>query len=46
MGIANAAFTLAIGALGALVCWKGFKLAVRIVKHMFNELGDWLEKVI
>jgi hypothetical protein len=46
MGIASAAFTLAIGAIGALVCWKGFRLAIRIVSHMFDELGEWFEKIV
>lgn len=46
MGIASAAFTLAIGAIGALICWKGFRLATRIISHMFDELGEWLEKII
>lgn len=46
MGIASAALTMAIGALGALICWKGFRLAIRIVGHMFDELEGWLTKIL
>ena len=46
MSIAMTAMSLMIGCIGIVVCWKGFKLALKLVGKMFDEFGNWLENII
>ena len=46
MSIAMTAMSLMIGCIGSVVCWKGFKLALKLVGKMFDEFGNWLENII
>ncbi len=46
MSIAMTAMSLMIGCIGIVVCWKGFKLALKLVGKMFDEFGSWLENII
>ena len=45
MGIATEALSLMVGCIGIVICWKGFKLALKLVGKMFDEFGDWLESI-
>lgn len=46
MSIAMTAMSLMIGCIEIVVCWKGFKLALKLVGKMFDEFGSWLENII
>ena len=46
MGIAMTAMSLTVGCVGIVICWKGFKLSLKLVGKMFDDFGNWLEDKI
>lgn len=46
MGIAMTAMSFTVGCIGIVVCWRGFKLALKLVGKMFDDFGNWLEDKI